>query len=510
MQPLAKLVRDAFHRPSTRVYRWTQGLVWALILVSVALVVLELSVPGTWSEQPALAWVDRLILGFFAVELTLRVASYRPPELDFFADRPPRRLLLHLWGRLHFLFQPLNLVDLFTVLALVPALRGLRALRLLRLLRTAKVFRYSNPFEGLMRAFQENRLLFVFAQSLLGFATLIGGLSIFLVERRANPDIRTLADGFWWAIVTLTTVGFGDISPVTGLGRIVGAILMVAGMFLLALFAGLVGHTLLHAVLGIREEQFRMSAYIGHVVIMGYDPGAAMLLDAIEQELPEGRGEIVLVANSERPRGVPPRFAWVQGDPTKESELDKVKLTHADKVVVIGSRNDSPQHADAVTLLTLFTLRRYLSQKPATARRHKPLYVVAEILDQENVQHAQTAGADEVIETTRLGFSLIAHAISQPGTGTVMAEVAAAGAHSLYVSPWQPGPGEPLPRTFGEYQRAIKTATGALVIGVRDQGGEDRINPPADAPVEPASQFLYLAEAPFRAVKAKDDGPVRN
>lgn len=496
MTAALETLRRAFHKPDTAIYRWTQGFVWALILASVALFVIEIAVPGEWWSNPLLDWIDRVILMVFVIELALRVLTWQPPGLDFYNLSRPARLTVHVLGRLRYLVRPLNLIDLFTVLALVPALRGLRALRLLRLLRTTRIFQYSNPFVGLTRAFEENRLLFIFGQSLLLLATLIGGLTIFLVETKENPEINTLADGFWWAIVTLTTVGFGDISPVTGLGRIIGAVLMVSGMFLLALFAGIVGTTLVSAVLGIREEQFRMTGYIGHVVVMGYDPGSAMLLDALELELGNDALEIVIFANSERPKSVPPRFTWVQGDPTKESELDKARLDHASKVVVVGSREEAPQKADAVTLLTLFTLRSYMNKKPNAHRRASPLYVVAEVLDQENVQHARTAGADEVIETTRLGFSLIAHAMKMPGTGTIMSEVAASGSNSLYVGTWEPPEGEPPPTYFREWQRMIKDATGALVLGVRRTDGTDLVNPPVGTVVEPGWGFIYLAERP--------------
>ena len=112
---------------------------------------------------------------------------------------------------------------------------------------------------------------------------------------------------------------------------------------------------------------------------------------------------------------VPHQFTWVSGDPTKESELDKVRLDHASAAIIVGSRDMIPQQADAITILTAFTIRRYLRQKDSHGHRVRPLYIVAEVLDAENVDHARTAGADEVIETNRLGFSLLAHAIVMPG-----------------------------------------------------------------------------------------------
>jgi voltage-gated potassium channel len=495
-------VRAAFHRPGTRIYRVVQGTVWTLIFASVVLFLVELALAGRFDAlRLRLAAADRVILWLFAVEIALRIASYRPPAVDFFHHSPSGRLWAHLEGRLRYCLRPLTLVDLLTVAALVPELRGLRAVRLLRLLRTRRVFRYSRPFEGLARAFRDNGLLFTFAFSLLGTAVLLGGTSLYLVESGRNPAIRSLADGIWWSLVTITTVGFGDISPVTAVGRAVGAVMMVSGMFTLALFAGIVGHTLLHAVLGIREEQFRMSSYIDHVIVCGYDPGARMLLDVLLAELDSDEQPLVVFAEGERPADLPPEVFWVSGDPTKESELDKVRVTHAAAAVLVGARGVVPQQADARTLLAAFTLRSYLARQEGAARR-RPLYVVAEILDSENVEHARTAGVDEVIETTRLGFSLVAHAIAIPGTGAIVSRVAAAGAHSIWVGRL-PRHDEPdaggWPERFGELARALKQRHGILLLGLRrggEGGGEDHINPPDDTPVPPGSALVYLAEQP--------------
>ncbi len=486
------LVRDAFHRPGTRAYAIVQTTIWILIVVSVALLIVELAIEAPLVVERWLAAADRLILWIFAVELVLRVGSYRPRALDLFDLGPAGRLREHLVGRLRFTLRPLILIDLLTVAALVPALRGLRALRLLRLIRTVRVFRYGHPFQGLDRAFRDNALLFAFALSLLGTSVLLGGGTLYLVEGGPNPDVDQLTDGFWWAIVTLTTVGFGDISPVTPVGRVVGAVLMVAGLFNIALFAGIVGSTLLGAVLTIREEQFRMAGTIDHVVICGWDAGARLLLDAIVAELDPDEVPLIVFAPGDRPDDLPPDFRWSAGDPTKESELDKVRMSHARAAILVGARDVSPQRADATTILSAFTIRSYMARQARDRERTKPLYVAAEILDAENVDHARSAGADEVIETTRLGFSLLAHAVAMPGTASVMGRVAAAGAHSIFVGPV---PVDMAPATFTEVVRRVKETTGALVIGLQDRPSEEhQINPPADRIVEPDDRLVYLAE----------------
>jgi voltage-gated potassium channel len=387
------------------------------------------------------------------------------------------------------------LVDILAVLALFPELRGLRALRLLRLLRTTRVFRYRNPFAIVIQALEENGLLFVFAFSVLGVTTLLGGITIFLVEAKVNPGLETMADGIWWSLVTVTTVGFGDITPVTPLGRIVGAVMMVGGMFTLALFAGIVGSSLVKGMLSIREEQFRMSDYVNHVVVCGYDASSHMLLEALQLNLDLGETRVVFFDDHERPRDLPPDFLWVEGDPTKESELDKVRLAHASAVIVAGARDVPPQAADASTILTVFTIRSHIkNQRKLASKRKRQLYVVAEILDSENVDHARTAGANEVIETRRIGAAMVAHAIAYHGTANTMSRVLLSGAHSVYIGRI---PGEhPGPIEFGELLVEMQLSKrGGLVIGVRTPQGQDLINPPKSVILEPGSLLIYLAES---------------
>ena len=469
---------------------------WLLIVASLVLLGIDLALvtEGATPDEGPLGTLDAIITWLFTVEIVLRVATYRPPLLAVFRVGPGRLLRTHLLGRLRYCLEPLVLVDILAVLALHPALRGLRALRLLRLLRGVKLFRYSNPLLGVFQAFRDSSLLYTAAFALVGATTLVGGLSFYLVERGVNDGLPTLRHAFWWAIVTLTTVGYGDISPVTPVGQAIAAALMVAGMFTLALFAGVVGHTLLNTMLSVREEQFRMSTTMHHVIVCGWDPGARMLLDAILTEVDPERQELVIFAPGERPRDVPLEYRWVSGDPTKESELPKARPDQAHTVLVVGNRDKSPQDADARTLLTLFTIRRYLQHADRAEERHRPLYLIAEVLDAENVEHARAAGADEVIETTRLGFSMLAHAIVQRGTADVLSRITASGANSLYVG--RVPSSVSLPSPFGAVVKAVKDQTGAMVIGLVEPDGTDRVNPADDVVVSPDMAVVYLARAP--------------
>ena len=494
-QRCLKLLHAAFHVRASRSYVITQTVVWILIGLSIVLLILDAFVDRGDVGWATFVAVDHAILIFFAIEWVLRVGTYGAPDLRVFNEPPWRRLRIQLWARLRFAATPMQLIDLLAVLAVFPGLRGLRALRLLRLLRTATAFRYANPFTSFVQAVESNSLLFTFAFAVLGLETLVGGITLFLVEAPQQPGL-SLGDGFWWALVTITTVGYGDITPVSDLGRIVAGFLMVGGMITLAMFAGIIGNSLVGAVLAVREEQFRMGDYVDHLVVCGYDGTTHLLLESLRGELDLDETRAVLFANHERPRELPPEFLWVQGDPTKQSELDKVRLTHAAAVIVAGDRTDPAQKADATTILTVFTIRAYLAEHAEQiGKRLRPLYVVAEILDSENVVHARTAGANEVVETRRLGSAMLAHSVRYHGAADVMSSVLLAGDHNIYLG--QIPDNARHIRTYLELLTFLALSQqGALVLGLRAPSGVEQINPPAGFVVPPGSLLIYLAEEP--------------
>ena len=124
------------------------------------------------------------------------------------------------------------------------------------------------------------------------------------------------------------------------------------------------------------------------------------------------------------------------------------------------------------------------------------LYVVAEILDSENVDHARTAGADEVIETRRIGYSMIAHAVGYHGTATAMSRVLISGSHNVYIGTIPGDRKDPV--AFGELLVEMALSKrGGLVVGIRTPSGEEVINPEKELFLEPDTHLLYLAEKPL-------------
>ena len=135
------------------------------------------------------------------------------------------------------------IIDLLAVLSgLLPMifevdLRILRALRMLRLLKFSRYFKVMNLLLGVLK---EEKQSFLAAMFLLTIAMLIASTGIYLFEKDAQPDkFSSIPEAMWWAIATRTTIGYGDVTPVTGMGKFFGAIIAIIGIGVVALPSGI-------------------------------------------------------------------------------------------------------------------------------------------------------------------------------------------------------------------------------------------------------------------------------
>jgi voltage-gated potassium channel len=163
--------------------------------------------------------------------------------------------------RLHFALRPLSLVDL---MAIVPSLatvgmvdmRILRALRLFRLVRLLKLGRYLAAQTLLRRVLHEKREELVMSTALTSVLLIVASSIMYFAEGEAQPDkFSSIPASMWWAVSTLTTVGYGDVYPVTVLGRVAGGFLALLGIGLFALPTAILGSGLVEAVQSARSAQ---------------------------------------------------------------------------------------------------------------------------------------------------------------------------------------------------------------------------------------------------------------
>lgn len=147
--------------------------------------------------------------------------------------------------RREFAISLLGIIDLIVLIVtllpfFIPEVTVLRLARLLRLLMLAKLGRFSSAFQELLHAISARRYELYVTIALASFLVLFGATALYLVEGEVQPDkFGSIPRALWWSIITLTTVGYGDVSPVTPLGKAMASIVALAGIGLVAMPTGI-------------------------------------------------------------------------------------------------------------------------------------------------------------------------------------------------------------------------------------------------------------------------------
>lgn len=213
-----------------------------LILANGVIAIVE-TVPGVDDAyRVPLFWFEAISVAVFSVEYVLRlwcctVTGCTP-----------------VWGRLRYALRPMLLVDLVAILPfflyfLGMDLRMARLLRMTRFFRIAKLGRYSSALRLLAAAVAARKEELLITLLLGLFALVFSATLIYYAESERQPEIFTsIPASFWWAVTTLTTVGYGDAYPVTLLGKMVGGLVQVIGIALFALPTGLLASAFLDQI----------------------------------------------------------------------------------------------------------------------------------------------------------------------------------------------------------------------------------------------------------------------
>jgi voltage-gated potassium channel len=222
-------IEAADHRsPHARIFRWA---LIGLIVVNVIAAILE-SVPEILADDRIVfRVVENFSLVAFSLEYVVRL---------WVAVEHPRYRGMPAWrARLTYAATPEALIDL---VALAPFVAmhvfglNLRVIILLRFLRLFKLARYSTGFLSLFEAMRRERHALLACLVILASVVMIAASLMYAVERDRQPDaFGTIPDAMWWAVTTVTTVGYGDVVPRSGIGRVIGGITMIGGILMLAL-----------------------------------------------------------------------------------------------------------------------------------------------------------------------------------------------------------------------------------------------------------------------------------
>jgi voltage-gated potassium channel len=203
-----------------------------IILVNVLAVIFETVEPLFEQFFLLFSVIEIISIAIFTIEYILRlwICTLNPA----FADP--------VTGRLRYIISPYGLIDLFSFLpfyipVFIPIdLRFLRILRLFRIVRVLKLGRYSEALRIFNRVISKTKEELLIALSVLFMILIIFSSLMFYAEHDIQPDkFGSIPQTMWWAIVTLATVGYGDVYPVTVAGKIVGGLAVISGIAIFAL-----------------------------------------------------------------------------------------------------------------------------------------------------------------------------------------------------------------------------------------------------------------------------------
>lgn len=322
--------------------------------------------------------------------------------------------------------------------------------------------------------------------SLLTVVVTYGATGFMFFEIADKPSL-TWSDAFWWTIVTLTTVGYGDFAPASAAGRFFVALpLMVFGI-------GLLGYVLSLAAAALVESRSRDLAGLGtmklekHVVIVNM-PNLGKLERLIE-ELRHTTSlgpttEVVLI--DEELAQLPPELAergvrFVKGNPARDETLSRAAVKNAAFAIILTKRPGDPHCDDQATAIVL-----------AVEGHNRTIRSVVECVDPAMEELLRKAGSDSIVCTARFDNHFLVSELLHPGAQDVIDHLLSTvrGGQQLFMTPVR--------RTGATFEAVSKSCLelGHLAIGVK-RDSRVQLNTPRDEVVAPDDLVITIGAQPL-------------
>ncbi len=246
------------------------------------------------------------------------------------------------------------------------------------------------------------------------------GAGLFIVMMLGGYIIKYLESGsitekespFWWAIVTMTTVGYGDFSPSTPEGRLFAVFIMFAGIALVSLLTASISS--IYVAKRIREDKGLEKVNLNdHIVLCGWNENAESIIDSLRNLSEKNSLHLILVneihediVNHLRNKYKDIDLYFVAGDFTSEEILKRASIEEAHTVIIIPNIDDEKIGSpDEKTIFATLTIKSMSS----TVR------VVAYLMHRENLTHIRRANVDEVVLSDDFGAYMLASHVMDPG-----------------------------------------------------------------------------------------------
>ncbi|MEW5770916.1 MAG: NAD-binding protein [Pseudomonadota bacterium] len=397
------LVYDWLVNPRSRRRVWFDSAMIVLILGSVFLLIYEAhhelgDYAGLFERFVMLALIGEYLarMWLYSASRKILIEHYEHAELIGMRFR----LLPALWAvarsKLAYMAQPMAIIDL---LAILPSYRPLGFLRMFLLFRLLKLFRYTRSLNAFAKVVVEKRFELFTLSVFVGSVVLISSIAVFLFETGVpGASVRTLMDAVYWAVITVTTVGYGDITPVTTEGRVVAMVLVFSGIGVISFATSIVVMAFHEKMRELHDNRVfsEVERLNGVTIVCGY----GRIGQVVAQRLADAREAFVVIDKDEAAvaRARAQGYLALGGDAADGALLRALRLgQQATRILCLT-------HDDVINVyITL------------TARQMSPdILVISRANKQETVPKLRHAGADHVVRPYEVVARMAAEFVGQP------------------------------------------------------------------------------------------------
>ena len=374
-----------------------------LVMFNVFLLIREVNTPLTEAEMI----FEDVLVSIFITEYLLRVWLYRDTHkiiLEAYEKATYLGIPFNLAHatkviistKLEYMLSPLALIDL---LAILPGYRPLRMYRMLQMFRLFKLFRYFNSIKLFSEILASKRFDLYTLATFLGILVFIGSTAIYMFEFPAqNGHIKNLFDAFYFSLVTVATVGYGDISPQTNGGRIVTMALIMSGLGVLSFFVSIIVSAFNDKMTVLRENRVytEISRFNNFVIICGF----GRVGQHIAAQLQKDQLQFVIIDTDPIAIQLAKQSGHlaIQADASKNQVLCNAGINAGATAVLCTTGND--------------VINVYVT---LTSRHLNPeIRIISRVNREENAKKLYQAGANNVIQPFEIAGMVVAEYVGQP------------------------------------------------------------------------------------------------